>query len=53
MLMVRSSVVEAAGVATRVAEDMAKRLTGNELSGFNRLWHDSCGKAIIEAQHVD
>jgi hypothetical protein len=31
----------------------AKRLTENELSDFNRLWHDGCGKAIIEAQHVD
>jgi hypothetical protein len=30
-----------------------KRLTGNELSDFNRLWHDGCGKTIIEAQNVD
>jgi hypothetical protein len=32
---------------------MAKRLTENELSDFSRLWHDGCGKAIIEAQDVD
>jgi hypothetical protein len=31
----------------------AKRLTENELSDFRRLWHDGCGKTIIEAQDVD
>jgi len=31
----------------------AKRLTENELSDFSRLWHDGCGKTIIEAQDVD
>jgi hypothetical protein len=31
----------------------AKRLTENELSDFSRLWHDGCGKAIIEIQDVD
>jgi hypothetical protein len=30
-----------------------KRLTGNELSDFSRLWHDGCGEAIIKAQDVD
>ena len=30
-----------------------KRLTENELSDFSRLWHDGCGKAIIETQDVD
>jgi hypothetical protein len=30
-----------------------KRLTENELSDFRRLWHDGCGKTIIEAQDVD
>jgi len=33
--------------------DPAKRLTENELSDFSQLWHDSCSKAIIEAQDVD
>jgi hypothetical protein len=32
---------------------VTKRLTENELSDFSRLWHDCCGEAIIEAQHVD
>jgi hypothetical protein len=32
---------------------LAERLTGNELSDFSRLWHDGCGKTIIEAQYVD
>ena len=31
----------------------SKRLTENELSDFSRLWHDGCGKTIIEAQDVD
>ena len=31
----------------------SKRLTENELSDFSRLWHDGCGKAIIEIQDVD
>jgi hypothetical protein len=31
----------------------AKRPTENELSDFSRLWHDGCGKAIIQAQDVD
>ena len=31
----------------------AKRPTENELSDFSRLWHDGCGKTIIEAQNVD
>ena len=30
-----------------------KRPTENELSDFSRLWHDGCGKTIIEAQNVD
>ena len=30
-----------------------KRLTENELSDFSRLWHDGCGKTIIEAQDVE
>jgi hypothetical protein len=30
-----------------------ERPTENELSDFSRLWHDGCGKAIIEAQNVD
>jgi hypothetical protein len=30
-----------------------KRPTENELSDFSRLWHDGCGKIIIEAQNVD
>jgi DNA-directed RNA polymerase specialized sigma24 family protein len=33
--------------------DMAKRLTENELSDFSRLWHDGCGRTIIETQDVD
>jgi hypothetical protein len=32
---------------------IAKRLTENELSDFSWLCDDSCGQAIIEAQHVD
>jgi len=31
----------------------SKRLTENELSDFSRLWHDGCGKTIIEAQDVE
>jgi hypothetical protein len=30
-----------------------KRLTENELSDFSQLWHDGCGKTIIEAQDVE
>jgi len=30
-----------------------KRLTENELSDFSQLWHDGCGKTIIEAQDAD
>jgi hypothetical protein len=30
-----------------------KRLTENELSDFSWLWHDGCGKTIIEAQNVE
>lgn len=30
-----------------------KRLTENELSDFSQLCHGGCGRAIIEAQHVD
>jgi hypothetical protein len=30
-----------------------KRPTENELSDFSQLWHDGCGKTIIEAQDVD
>jgi hypothetical protein len=33
--------------------NISKRLTENELSDFSRLWHDGCGKTIIEAQDVD
>src|SRR5271166_5248621 len=32
---------------------VGKRPTENELSDFSRLWHDGCGKTIIEAQNVD
>jgi hypothetical protein len=32
---------------------VSKRPTENELSDFSRLWHDGCGKTIIEAQNVD
>ena len=32
---------------------IAKRPTENELSDFSMLWHDGCGKTIIEAQNVD
>ena len=31
----------------------SERPTENELSDFSRLWHDGCGKTIIEAQNVD
>ena len=31
----------------------SKRPTENELSDFSQLWHDGCGKTIIEAQDVD
>ena len=34
-------------------DQLTKRLTENELSDFSRLWHDGCGKTIIEAQDVD
>jgi hypothetical protein len=41
------------GVWKRSYGRPTKRLTENELSDFRRLWHDGCGKTIIEAQDVD
>ena len=41
------------GIGSDLAADRAERLTENELSDFSRLWHDGCGKTIIEAQDVD
>jgi len=39
--------------AVSTTSSHTKRLTENELSDFSRLWHDGCGKTIIEAQDVE
>ena len=49
-----ASIVLASGLASFGASASdPQRLTENELSDFSRLWHDGCGKTIIEAQDVD
>ena len=41
------------GLGQKQEAEFPKRPTENELSDFSRLWHDGCGKTIIEAQNVD